>query len=257
MIHDIQDIIIHDNPYEFDTDKNGFPTFTHKNMKFIQVLIHNDSNYRDSFNPKYKGSSANFLDNYFPKNREDLQKAIESINRENSTHLSVKKGIEATVEAIIHMGLDTVSSRIQKGEAEIVNELAAAVKSRLNFSFASKFCTYCNRYCFKKDDYSIFDNVVAGILAYYAYVYTGEKHWKSVSGKNARNESIIRDEFASKEKPDYFGYNSLIGRILERVKAVINPSISRKDFDGLLWYYYKGNPHRILRANTYLGKENE
>ena len=256
MIHDIQDISIHDNPYEFDTDKNGFPTFTPKNMKFIQVLIHNDSNYRISFNANAEKSSAHFLDNHFPETKERLQKAIELLDKENSTHLSVQGGIDATVQKIMDIGLETVKNRIQSGDPELVNEIANALPNRLNFSFASKFCTYSNRYCFKQDDYAIYDNIVAKILAYYAYVYTGEVHWKEISGKFARKESIIRDEFVLKQS-DYRGYNELVGRILKAVKDNINPDITRKDFDALLWYYYKGDPDRIINANTYLGKENE
>lgn len=254
MMNNKLNLRISADPYQFDLDQNGFPTFTKKNLVFVDVLINNDSNYRVSFNANAEKSSAYFLNDHFPETKDELQKAIELLNKENSTHLSVQGGIDATVQKIMDIGLEAVKSRIQSGDPELVNEIANALPNRLNFSFASKFCTYTNRYCFKRDDYAIYDNIVAKILAYYAYVYTGEVHWKEISGKSARKESIIRDEFVLKQS-DYRGYNELVGRILKAVKDNINPDITRKSFDALLWYYYKGDPDRIISANTFLGKK--
>ena len=80
------------------------------------------------------------------------------------------QGISIFVEGLLERGLENIKKQIQHGVPEIVDELAVLVPNRLNFSFATKFCTYCNRYCFGKDDYSIYDSVVSNILPYYAYV---------------------------------------------------------------------------------------
>ena len=53
------------NPYEFDTDSNGFPVFTRKNIAFLQALIENDSDYRISYdydNEKFESSYAGLLE---------------------------------------------------------------------------------------------------------------------------------------------------------------------------------------------------
>ena len=240
-------------PYQFDTDHNGFPVFSQKNLRFILALIENDSNYRIDFDTTAKDSMAEYLYEHFPDSKEELRSAVKLIDKENSTHLSVKGGIDATVDEIMGIGLDKVKIWIQNGNVELVNMLAKAIPDRLNFSFATKFCTYCNRYCFGGDDYAIFDDVVAKIMPYYAYVYLGERHWKEIRGKNTRNESTIREEFAA--KLDYAGYNELVGRIINAAKQQSDTDITRADFDRLLWYYYKGIPDRIKKANACLGKE--
>lgn len=150
-----QNFIISKDPYIFDLDKNGFPTFTSKNIRFMQNIINNDSNYRISFDGNAENSTASFLKNHFPETKLELKKAVELVNKENSTHLYVKDGFNATIKKLCEIGIDELKSKIENGKPEIVNHIALAVPSRINFSFASKFCTYCNRYCFDKDDYSI------------------------------------------------------------------------------------------------------
>lgn len=252
--------IFDSNPYVFDTDKNGFPIFTEKNIKFITAMINNDSNYRVSLDVKHPDSSAFLLKKGFPKEKGDLKICIERIDKENSTHLAVSgnkegdnKGIEITVEKIFD-NIDKISSSIENGKMDIVDEIADFVDGRYNISFASKFCAFCNRYCFDKDDYSIYDSVIRDILPYYAYVYLGEKHWRYVNGKPKRNESNIQKEFANKDgRKNYAGYNDLIGRIIDKANSVFNSNLLRKDFDLLLWYYFKGDDTRIKKANKCLG----
>ena len=262
--------IFENEPYIIDTDKNGFPCFTPKNINFITSVINLDSTYRVAFDEENPSSSACFLKNRFPESKEDLEKAVRLIDKENSTHLIVsgnkkkeddkddtkKQGIIITVNSMINEGLEDLGNHIKEGKKEIVMKIADYVTGRFNISFASKFCAYCNRYCFGKDDYSIYDSVLANILPYYAYVYLGEEHWKNIRGKNARKESNISKEFADKNgKKDYAGYNDLIGRIIEKVKSVpgFHSNLTRKDFDLLLWYYFKGDDTRVRKANQCLG----
>ena len=194
-------------------DNNGLPTFSKKNIDLISTFVKNDSNYRVPENANSESYSKLFLDNKFPENKDDLEKAVRLIDKENSTHLAVKDSINMTVNKIIEMGLENVKNRIKDGDPTVVNEITKANPHRMNFSFASKFCTYCNRYCFNKDDYSIYDSIVAKILPYYSYVYSDQICWKTSSRKNSRTvSSTICDEYA--KTPNYKGYNELIGRIL-------------------------------------------
>lgn len=239
------------NPYDFDMDNNGLPTFSKKNIDLISTFVKNDSNYRVPENANSESYSKLFLDNKFPENKDDLEKAVRLIDKENSTHLAVKDSINMTVNKIIEMGLENVKNRIKDGDPTVVNEITKANPHRMNFSFASKFCTYCNRYCFNKDDYSIYDSIVAKILPYYSYVYSDQICWKTSSRKNSRTvSSTICDEYA--KTPNYKGYNELIGRILNEVKSNVNADITRKDIDLLLWYYFKGPEDRIEKAYKYL-----
>ena len=125
---------------------------------------------------------------------------------------------------------DTLRDR-EKGIG-LIKELSrktAEGNGRENYSFATKFCHYACLYFFKekdtaRDNYSIYDDVLASVLPYYAEVYLNE-HYTKVKFKN------------------YKLYSDVIDRI--RAKAAeINkePMVSRNGFDHLLWYYHKGNP---------------
>ena len=63
-------ITVATSPYEFDTDQNGFPTFTQKNIDFLNGILRYDSNYStssDRNNPEYQTSYAGILErgNFF------------------------------------------------------------------------------------------------------------------------------------------------------------------------------------------------
>ena len=261
----MKDFIINEKPYELDVDKNGFPCFTKKNIMFISAIIKYDSSYSIAYDTQNPSSSAYLLDKKFPENENALRKAVMLIDKENSTHLIVsgteknggdsnKQGIEITVKSMINkIGLNQISNGIKNGDTSLVDQIADFVDGRYNISFASKFCAYCNRNCFGKDDYSIYDSVLNRILPYYAYVYLDECHWKRITGKNARYESNITYEFADKDgNKNYTGYNDLIGRIIEKVNSVFGYVVTRKEFDWLLWYYFKGDDTRIKKANKCL-----
>ncbi len=258
-----------ENFYKFDLDKNQLPAFTKKNLVFLTALIQNDSSYRNSFDKDNPESSAFLLSKAFPT-EDNIYDVVKRIDIENSTHLSVSgmkkegnkqnnQGISIFVEGLLERGLENIKKQIQHGVPEIVDELAVLVPNRLNFSFATKFCTYCNRYCFGKDDYSIYDSVVSNILPYYAYVYLGEKYWKDIHSKNPRKKSTIEKTFVKiknkdgKFQPNYAGYQKLIGEILCAIQEKSHTAVSRKIFDWMLWYYYKNDKRRQQTAYNCLG----
>ena len=53
---------------------------------------------------------------------------------------------------------------------------------------------------------------------------------------------MIRTKFAQKNEGDYGAYRDLIDNIRYSAKKYLGSDyvISRKDFDHLLWYYFKG-----------------
>lgn len=263
-----QSINFNDDPYKFDLDKNGFPAFTEKNLKFLNALIENDSKYRLSFDINNPYSSAGILSKEkFPKDKDKMLDVVRKIDKENSTHLSVSgysrgkkgennKGIDIFVEKLFSNNTDFIENRIEEGDTALVDEMAKYVPGVTKLSFASKFCTYCNRYCFNKDDYSIYDSVVCDILPYYLYVYLGENYWGKVSGKTHRNTINIKNKFKINEI-NYGGYNELIGEIIEKIYKITGIKVSRKDFDLMLWYYYKGDKSRIKAAKRCVGKSDK
>ena len=76
------------NLYKWNLDKNGFPLFTEKNLKFTVALVENDSKYRISFDATHPKSSAYLLSQGFPT-EETIRDVVKLLDKENATHLSV------------------------------------------------------------------------------------------------------------------------------------------------------------------------
>lgn len=246
------------NPYEFDTDSNGFPVFTRKNIAFLQALIENDSDYRISYdydNEKFESSYAGLLEKYgVSKEPIIMEGIVKSIDKFNATHLASEgpsgggRGIKLTVDAILQ--IEDLEDRLKNKDDNIVVEIAHAVKNqtgknKVNFSFATKFCAYTSLGALKEDNYCIYDTVVQNILPYYIYIYLNDDGYYRTN-RNGKNCSIIEEKY--KTSTDYEGYRKLIDRLIDSIEEDINYRIRYKDFDNLLWYYFKGDDSRIDRA---------
>lgn len=196
------------SPYEFDTDQNGFPAFTQKNIDFLNGILRYDSNYStssDKDNPEYQTSYAGILergdffnfsasvspseDDELGHPIDDLYRVIVSIDKINSTHLASEgndgkkekskkkrnKGRARVAERIREIGGPTLKDYLEKGDAGIVNIISDSnVGGKHNFSFATKFCSYVSIHALKKDNYCIYDEILQKVLPYYAYMYIDE-----------------------------------------------------------------------------------
>lgn len=270
----------------FDKDKNGFPKLTDRNVALIEFIINNDSNYRaldDSDGDSISQTIIGFNDS---TDIEKIEKIVEVIDNQNSTHLSSmgrghkgdNSGRKKTIDYIAT--IPNFFSRLEKRDFELVNDIALNAippsknfKGKYIFSFASKYCTYVARTVFRgtqeADNYSIFDDVICEILPYYAWAYLGEDEY--IKLKKRRNKegqipssekervSKIKEIYGKKNKGDYQGYCELIDKIRYSTQKLFkeNQPISRKGFDHLLWYYFKGKKtkDRIANAVNLVGKE--
>ena len=236
---------INPNPYVLDLDRNNQLAFTKKNMNLIYFAINIDSNYRIA--------DSSILIKKFMKTRDVgcLDEIIEKIDKENATHLKVKRADKGIKNFIKKYEPTKLIKRLSDADDELVKEIANASASRNNFSFASKFCAFMCRSLFegesKADNYAIYDSVLANVLPYYAWVYLKEDHL-------ARINSKIEAEF--KDATDYQGYKQLIDSIRGNIKKITGFEISRKDFDQMLWYYYKGIDERYKNALKFVRDEN-
>lgn len=242
------------NPYEFDLDGNGFPALTEKNFLFVKALIENDSNYRapDDLSKNYK----KLLENSFPKTYEEILSTVKLIDKYDSTHLSSEgrnfknhnKGREITAQKIKYLiDNDNLEQKLLNGCTEPIHVIANAVneshykalgtyEGKYNISFASKYCAYVSLYAFKKDNYCIYDSVLTEILPYYAKMYC--------------NKKINRIHIKSQQ--EYDAYKALIDEIIRCAAEITGYKASYKEFDGLLWYYFKGENSRIQKAKQCL-----
>lgn len=240
------------DPYTFDLDNNDMPVISTKNIDLVNALTQYDPAYRISINEKDERSSVSYIKKANGENPSFLSdpkivlEIVKRLDKENSTHLSVKgsgkeDGRFATANYICK--INDLKNRLEKGEPELVNEIAQAVDGRNNFSFASKFCAFVSRALFEgeeADHYCIYDQVLCEVLPYYAWYYLNEKKYKS--RKNSAIETMFKD------KKDYVGYIKLIDRIREKAAEKTGVSITRKDFDLLLWFYFRGDKIRIREA---------
>lgn len=76
------------DPYRFDKDQNDMPLFTDKNIKFVNGMVENDSNYNQTdIEVVRKIFEGMFGDN--PQDRMAcIGRAVYEIDNENSTHLT-------------------------------------------------------------------------------------------------------------------------------------------------------------------------
>ncbi len=242
------------NPYKFDLDCNGFPALTEKNFLFVKALIENDSNYRapDDLSKNYK----KLLENSFPKTYEQILLVVTLIDKYDSTHLSSEgrnfktynEGREKTAEKIEDLTVNfNLKETLRTGCTEPIHLIANAVneshykdwgtyEGKYNISFATKYCAYVSKYALKEDNYCIYDRVLAEILPYYAKMYCNEDI-KKVTIKN---------------QSDYNGYKTTIDKIIAGAEKLTRYKASYKQFDDLLWYYFKGERSRICKAKECL-----
>lgn len=287
-----------DSAYIFDTDENGVPTFSKKNIAFLNGILRYDSNYSSVLNqdnPEYAASYAGLLENseFFssfgtPISDETdncgnpidiLYKVIESIDRSNSTHLASEgngkkktkgetrnKGRALVAEKIREIGGKNLKRRLEECDNNLVMEIAAAeVGGKRNFSFASKFCAYVSRHALGKDNFCIYDEIVQSVLPYYAWMYVDESTrkdkfpniYKTVKGKNRRNESLVYKYKSKGSKDGYAAYRNLIDEIIAGIKRKNDEQITYEDFDRLIWYYFKGTKGRVLDAMKVLPEINK
>ena len=229
---------------------NTLAKLTRDNVAIVEAMIRNDSAYIHSTDVnaapvynrkgemKYGGSSAYWMtmlkrvlldavsDNSHTY-EEIIKGAVESVDRENSTHLNADKcGRQEITERICRFDRNEFIRCLKNPEyndmaliREISRITSAEERARSNPSFASKFCHYACFYVFEgteyQDNYSIYDSILKTVLSLYLGYYR-----------------IVREYDLS----DYKDYRMAV----DSIRAESGIEISRNGFDHLLWYYHKG-----------------
>lgn len=234
---------------EVEGYKPTIAKLTRDNVAIVEAMIRNDSAYIKSsdvdakpiYNTKgevkYGGSSAYWMTQLkavlIDKTKtaytyeEIITGAVESVDRENSTHLNADGcGREEIIERLCRFNrfelikcLEDPEYKDMKLIYEIARRTGAENKARINPSFASKFCHYACFYLFEgskyQDNYSIYDGILRTVLPYYKEYYG------------------IREGY---DLTDYRQYRALV----DHIRKASGVEISRNGFDHLLWYYHKG-----------------
>ena len=162
--------------------------------------------------------------------KEVVKEVVCSIDRENSTHLNADGvGRDEITKRIVSNKDDLIEMLKDKDNLELFNLIQKETNPedvghhpRINTSFASKFCHYACLYLLEgqleQDNYSIYDNVIRGVLPLYATKY-------GIRFGNLR---------------DYKEYCRVIDAIRNAVSKETGYELSRNGFDHLLWYFHKG-----------------
>ena len=246
--------------YNLDLDCNGAPIFTKKNFDIIDCILRYDSNYRattDKSYPDYCGTYADVLSNggkpHIPTTKDKLRAVIKSIDKMNSTHLSVQNGVEITTDYIWNLTMSVLEQRLSAGDDSLVMDIANAVinngGTRINLSFASKFCAYVSKIVFDLDNFCIYDNVIQSVLPYYHFTYAGAG--TPLYYKKNRANNNVSDISRIIHTEGYSAYRKTIDETLNGIQFTTGMSVTYEMFDHLIWYYYKGSEKlRTLLLNT-------
>ena len=235
-----------------EVDFKGKPLakLTRDNVAIVEAMIRNDSAYIRSTDVsaaptynrkneiKYGGSSAYWMtllkrcllddvsDGEYDY-EEIITRAVESVDRENSTHLNADKcGRREITERICRFEREELIKCLKDPDykdMELIREISrltsAEYKARTNLSFASKFCHYACFYVFEgtqyQDNYSIYDGIMKTVLPWYLGYYSIDQHF---------------------DLDDYKDYRQAV----DKIREACGIEISRNGFDHLLWYFHKG-----------------
>lgn len=239
------------------TKQDTLPEISHRNVVLAEAMIANDSDYILSGDVcakpdgKYKGSTAYWmhtLKDALDHNSNDtkikkiITEAVLAVDRENSTHLAADSlGPSVITERIYlkrHALVDILKDR-SKG-FRFIEDLSAKTGDsnilkggktyhpRENYSFATKFCHYACLFFFDndkervfRDNYSIYDRVVAKALPDYLKAY-----------------NILKADKRPYKEAD-FKHASSYALFSELIDCLRDDKVSRNGFDHLLWYYHK------------------
>lgn len=206
---------------------------TNEDLQFVEQHVKDD--------PKY-GREGVLIDSalrQYPYNNDIavVSMKICLIDLTNGTNLMRNLGTDGGLydlaKRITEIDFD---ERVSKGDMSLVNELAKWTKEKIGknlFSFISKYCLYHNVHCYDKDDFVIYDSVLAENIN----KYITDEEFKSITGKNLYKNSIkkYRNNFK------YEDYKKIIDFIIK--KNNITVSKAHRKMDWFIWY--KNRPIRV------------
>ena len=195
-------------------EDSGYLSATVGNIEKAEVSVHNDFIYERN------GVELEHYLAMFPANNnyDTVIHKILLIDYTNSTNLRLyrKKGTSAfsLADQIVAHSRE-LDQMIQSGAPEAVQLIAGFGTVNL-FSFATKYCCYHNTLCYGKDDYSIYDNIVADVIPFYL---------------------DIRRFYISqcRMKKEYLEYKRIIDTLITVHGLQAVPQIRRK-MDHFLWF---------------------
>lgn len=140
-------------------------------------------------------------------------------------------GIYDLAEKITQVNFDI---RVSNGDLTLVNELSKWTKEKFGknlFSFISKYCLYHNVHCYNKDDFVIYDSILAENIP----KYINCENYKKITGKDLYKNSIKK----FRENYDYITYKKIIDFIIESNR--LNVDFVHRKLDWFIWFENRGD----------------
>jgi len=226
--------------YLLNRDSQDRVTISADNVARVEAMIAENSRYNSAISQRNTDSSTchlqtllNELSRLTHPNKTTTERAMKSINKENSTRLSDLE-LSELAERLCVLSSQEIMSYLEKPTTALgpsceryylVKYLSQKTKDngirkgRQNYSFATKFCHYaCMNFFAGKpeaDNYPIIDSVI-----------------KSVFPKYAKDIGLTSKEIK------FNNYESFVDS-LDKVIKNCEVSISRNGFDHLMWYANK------------------
>lgn len=144
-------------------------------------------------------------------------------------NLGKEGGIYDLAEKITKVNFD---ERVENGDISLVNELSKWTKETFGknlFSFISKYCLYHNVHCYDKDDFVIYDSVLADHL----FKYITAEDYKRITGKRLYKNSIKK----YKDTFNYEEYKKIIDFIIEMNQITVDKP--HRKMDWFIWYQHR------------------
>lgn len=141
-------------------------------------------------------------------------------------NLGKNGGIYDLADKITKIDFD---KRVANGDLSLVNELSKWTKEKFRknlFSFISKYCLYHNVHCYDRDDFVIYDSVLADNL----YKYITNDEYKKLTGDILYKNSLRKYKSSFR----YEDYKKVIDFIIK--KNNISVEKPHRKIDWLIWY---------------------
>lgn len=183
---------------------------------------------------------------------------LRKLNQENSTRASIKdiKNMTRKIGEECNYCIEKLFSILENTEEghNLIGNLTVIEGNNENFSLATKFCHYmCINYfddSKRRDNYSIYDNIVAKSIPKYFNYFKKELIKKDIKynefsniEKNTLKKDIKNITDMEKRQDKYIefykNFQKLIDDIIDVASEKHKQRISRNGFDHILWYTNK------------------
>lgn len=219
--------------------KDGKVEISLENVARVFAMMSNSPQYKKAENKDDEGSSAYWFAKW-KKNKtiseDNLSSLLKCLNKENRTRVS-KDGLEQIRDNIL--AVPDIKKALGDPEHKVVETIikipsTITSRSKIHFSFATKFCHYACMYLLDgeaRDNFPIFDDIMRQNLGKYSEKWDKAK----IDGKPRRNATYKDLAKTEDGLVDFYGF------YVKSIEEVAQENgVSKTGVEQLIWYYHNG-----------------